>query len=53
MSINTSILKSLYFPVNYLEEKQRIKSTIIFLISIIIASLIMIVLLSFQIFYIL
>ncbi len=53
MNINTSILKTLSFPVNYLEKKQQITSTVIYLFSILIAALTMIVLLGFQIFYIL
>ncbi len=52
MNINTSILKSLSFPINYLEKNKQIKSTIIYLISIIVATLVMILLLGFQIFYI-
>jgi hypothetical protein len=53
MNINTSILKTLSFPVKYLERKQQIKSTVIYLFSILIVALIMIVLLGFQILYIL
>jgi uncharacterized integral membrane protein len=53
MNINTLILNTLSFPVNYLEKKQQITSTVIYLFSIVMAALIIIMLLSFQIFYIL
>lgn len=53
MNINSTILKNLYLPISYLQEKQQLASTItcLFLISILIFSVIM--LLGFQIFYIL
>lgn len=53
MTINTSIIKALFIPAGNLHKKQQLKTTIfsLVLISILIFSVIM--LLSFQIFYIL
>ncbi len=52
MNINTSILKSLSFPVSYLQEKQQLKTTLFYIFSILIVIMSVIMLLGFQIFYI-
>jgi hypothetical protein len=53
MNINSTIFKNLSFPFDYLQEKQQLTTTIIYLFSISILILTVIMLLSFQIFYIL
>ena len=53
MNISTSILKSISIPIGYLQEKQQLKMSAIFIFSILFLVIAVITLLSFQIFYIL